>query len=86
MFFQLMLTKFFKKELLSCLPKVDHVIKSCKSLFDGIASGLFSLVHTDWGEPGTGYFFASELKRQIAEFLTKNYNGLKKRENKLDVI
>ena len=27
---QLMLTKFFKRELFSCLPKVDHVIKSCK--------------------------------------------------------
>ena len=30
MLFQLVLTKFFKVELLSCLPKVDHVIKSCK--------------------------------------------------------
>ena len=30
MFFQLVLTKFFKSELFSCLPKVDHVIKSCK--------------------------------------------------------
>ena len=85
MFFQLMLTKFFKKEPLSCLPKVDHVIKSCKSLFDGIAGALFSLLHTD-REPGTGYFFASELKRQIAEFLTKNESGLKKCENTLDVI
>ena len=25
-----MLTKFFNSELLTCLPKVDHVIKSCK--------------------------------------------------------
>ena len=30
MLFQLELTKFFKSELFSCLPKVDHVIKSCK--------------------------------------------------------
>ena len=30
MLFQLMLTTFFKSELFSCLPKVDHVIKSCK--------------------------------------------------------
>ena len=28
--FQLVLTKFFKSELFSSLPKVDHVIKSCK--------------------------------------------------------
>ena len=26
MLFQLVLTKFFKSELFSCLPKVDHVI------------------------------------------------------------
>ena len=32
MLFQLVLTKFFKSELFSCLPKVDHVIKSCKDL------------------------------------------------------
>ena len=31
MFFQL---KFFKSELFSCLPKVDHVIKSCKEPID----------------------------------------------------
>ena len=30
MLFQLVLTKFFKSELFSCLPKVGHVIKSCK--------------------------------------------------------
>ena len=30
MLFQLVLTKFFRSELFSCLPKVDHVIKSCK--------------------------------------------------------
>ena len=30
MLFQLVLAKFFKKELFSCLPKVDHLIKSCK--------------------------------------------------------
>ena len=30
MLFQLVLTKFFKSKLFSCLPKVGHVIKSCK--------------------------------------------------------
>ena len=30
MLLQLVLTKFFKSELFSCLPKIDHVIKSCK--------------------------------------------------------
>ena len=30
--FQLVLRKVFKSELCSCLPKVDHVIKSCKEL------------------------------------------------------
>ena len=30
MLFQLVLTKFFKSELFSCLPTVGHVIKSCK--------------------------------------------------------
>ena len=34
MLFQLVLTKFFKSELFSCLPKVDHVIKSCKEPID----------------------------------------------------
>ena len=29
MLFKLVLTKFFKSELFSCLLKVDHVIKSC---------------------------------------------------------
>ena len=31
--FHLVLTKFFKSNLFSCLPKVDHVIKSCKEPF-----------------------------------------------------
>ena len=30
MLFQLALTKFFKSELFSCLPKVAHLIKSCE--------------------------------------------------------
>ena len=30
MLLQLVLTKFFKSERFSCLPKVDHAIKSCK--------------------------------------------------------
>ena len=30
MLFKLGLTKFFKSDLFSCLPKVGHVIKSCK--------------------------------------------------------
>ena len=33
--FQLVLTKFFKSELFSCLPKVDHVIKSLKEPIEG---------------------------------------------------
>ena len=55
MLFQLVLTKFFKSELFSCLPKVGHVIKSCKepitsitdcsdcTLSAGSASALFFL-------------------------------------------
>ena len=35
MLFQLVLLKFFKRELFLCLPKVDHVIKSCKEPIDG---------------------------------------------------
>ena len=34
MLFQLVLTKFFKSELVSCLPKVGYVIKSCKEPID----------------------------------------------------
>ena len=34
MLFQLVLTKFVKSELFSCLPTVDHVIKSCKEPID----------------------------------------------------
>ena len=30
MLFQLVLAKFFNSELYTCLPKVDHVIESCK--------------------------------------------------------
>ena len=30
MLFQLVLTKFSRREQFSCLPKVDHVIKSSK--------------------------------------------------------
>ena len=55
MLFQLVLTKFFKIEPFSCLPKVGHVIKSCKepitsitdcsdcTLSAGSASALFFL-------------------------------------------
>ena len=43
MLFQLLLTKFVKSELFSCLPKVDNVIKSCK---EPIANGRFSVKHT----------------------------------------
>ena len=42
MLFQLVLTKFFKSELFSCLPKVDNVIKSCK---EPIGNGRFSVKH-----------------------------------------
>ena len=41
MLFQPVLTKFFKNELFSCLPKVDHMIKSCKSLFFGERKASF---------------------------------------------
>ena len=34
MLLELVLTKFFKRELFSCLPKVGHVIKSCKEPLD----------------------------------------------------
>ena len=34
MLFQLERSKFFKTELFSCLPKVDHVITSCKEPSD----------------------------------------------------
>ena len=34
MLFQPVLTKFFKSELFSCLPKVVYVIKSCKEPID----------------------------------------------------
>ena len=50
MLFQLVLTKFFKSELFSCLPKVDHVIKSCKepivksTLLQEVAIGLVNSV------------------------------------------
>ena len=37
--FQLVLTKFFKSELFSCLPKIDHVIKSCRA-----CCGLFLIL------------------------------------------
>ena len=38
MFFQLVVTKFFKSELFSCLRKIDHMIKSCK---EPIETGQF---------------------------------------------
>ena len=54
MFFQLVLTKFFKSELFSCLPKVDHVISSdAKSL---LPSGIWwhtSTCAPILGDPGT---------------------------------
>jgi len=42
--FQLVLTKFFKSELFSCLPKVSHVIKSCR-----VYSECKPLFHRIWG-------------------------------------
>ena len=45
MLFQLVLTKFFKSELFSCLPKVDHVIKSLKEPIEGgqrVTKNLFA--------------------------------------------
>ena len=41
MLFQLLLIKFFKSEMFLYLPKVDHVIKSCKEPF--FAAGWVSL-------------------------------------------
>ena len=42
MLFQLVVTKFFKSELFSCLPKVGHVIKSCKEpIIAGKDGGVF---------------------------------------------
>ena len=43
MVFQLVLTKFFKSELFLCLPKVDHVIKSCKepTVWNEIFAGVY---------------------------------------------
>ena len=51
MLFQLLLTKFFKSELFSCLPKVDHGINSLKGLINPsiLAIGwsyLYDLWHT----------------------------------------
>ena len=43
--FQLMLTKFFKSELFSCLPKVDHVIKSYKERI-GSCLGSWTYIET----------------------------------------
>ena len=40
---QLVLTKFFKSELFSCLPKVDHVINLCKSWVSKQSYRVFSL-------------------------------------------
>ena len=37
MLFQLVLTKFYKSELFSCLLKVDHTINSCKGPIDTCA-------------------------------------------------
>ena len=42
MLFQLVLTKFFKSELFSCLPKAGHVIKSCK---EPIVLSIFSKIY-----------------------------------------
>ena len=41
--FQLVRTKCFNCELFSCLPKVDHVIKSCKE-----PVRVRYLLHSDW--------------------------------------
>ena len=39
MHFQLVLTTFFKSELFSCLPKVDHVSSYAKSLLKHVEGG-----------------------------------------------
>ena len=45
MLFQLVLTKFFKSELFSFSPKVDHVINSCKRPIMATVS-VFSVFRT----------------------------------------
>ena len=46
MLFQLVLTKFFKSELFSFLPKVDHVINSCKRPTMATVSQFFLVFRT----------------------------------------
>ena len=58
MLFQLALTKFFKTELFSCLPKVDHVIKSGKEPIN-------TLYHLNF------HFFFSVILSQFAVFLLR---------------
>ena len=48
MLFRLVLTKFFKSELFSCLPKVDHVIKSCKEPIITIAFFVTTLSYDNF--------------------------------------
>ena len=46
------LTKVFKSELFSCLPKVDHVIKSCKEpIHDKEAKSIILGTKKKKGEP-----------------------------------
>ena len=49
MLFQLLLTNFFKSELFSCLPKVDHVINSSKGLINPSLLAIgWSYLHDLW--------------------------------------
>ena len=67
MLFQPVLTKFFKNELFSCLPKVDHMIKSCKSLFFGERKASFEF---------EGHIKLS-FKRNSKNSNTRNHTELK---------
>ena len=64
MLFQLVLTKFFKIELFSCLPKVGHVIKSCKETITSITDCSDCTLSA--GSASALFFF----------FLETNYNRI----------
>ena len=59
MLFQLMLTKFFKSELLSCLPKVDHVHDQLLQKYNIYIYGSLVLL--------------SLKRKQFTEFKTANF-------------
>ena len=64
MLFQLVLTKFFKSELFSCLTKVDHVIKSCKEPMPldlpHVKSEFKKVLDSGFHAVDSGFLFGSE--------------------------